>query len=99
MLEISGITRRDDVNVIDLVNKTVLTSGKCYFDMSQIDIAHRASDKRAAPVIVSFNRKVGGTSFYSTKIIQANHIVKSNNDNNSGSEVSLPCLERENKSI
>ena len=40
MLELSGIPRQNDENAIDLVNKTV----------SQIDIAHRVSEKGTAPI-------------------------------------------------
>ena len=64
MLELSGIPRQDDENAIDLVNKTAVVAGICNFDVSQIDIAHRVSEKRTAPMIVLFNRKVDRTNFY-----------------------------------
>ena len=64
MLELSGIPRQDDENAIDLVNKTAMVAGICNFDVSQIDIAHRVSEKRTAPMIVLFNRKVDRTNFY-----------------------------------
>ena len=52
MLEVSGIPRQDDENVIDLVNKTAVNASICNFDVSLIDIVHRVSDKGTAPVIV-----------------------------------------------
>ena len=57
MLELLNISRQDDESVIDLVNKTALVTEICNFDVSQIDIAHRVSDKGTAPIIVLFNRK------------------------------------------
>ena len=46
MLELSGIPRQDDENIIDLlVNKTEVVAEICNFDMSQINIAHRVSEK------------------------------------------------------
>ena len=96
MLELSGILRQYDENVMDLVNKNALVAGTCHFDVSQIDIAHRVSDKGTVPVIVLFNRKTDRTNFYRQKnkmfTFQANHIVKP--DDHSDSEVSLPGLER-----
>ena len=52
MLELSGIPRQDDENVIDLASKTALAAGICNFDVSQIDIAHRVSRKGTAPIII-----------------------------------------------
>ena len=37
--------------------------GICNFDVSQIDIAHRESDKGTAPIIVLCNRKTDRTDF------------------------------------
>ena len=77
----------------------------CNFDVSQIDIPHRVSEKGTAPVIVLFNRKTDRTNFYRHKNklfkVQANHIVKPNNDNHysADSKVSLPGLEQENSYI
>ena len=104
MLELSGIPRQDDENAIDRVNKTAVVAGICNFDVSQIDIAHRASEKGKAPIIVLFNRRVDRTNFYRKKKklfkVRANHIVKPNNiEDHSDSEVSLPGLERENSYI
>ena len=103
MLEPSCIPRQDDENVIDLVNNTALAAGICNVNVIQVDIAHRVSDKGTAPVTVLFNRKADRTSFYRQKNrlckVQANHIAKSNTDNNGDSEVSLPGLERENSFI
>ena len=80
-----------------------MVAGICNFDVSQIDIAHRVSEKGTAPIIVLFNRKADRTNFYRQKNnlfkVQANHIVKPNNDDHSDSEVSLPGLERENSFI
>ena len=67
MLELSGIPRQDDENAIDLVNKTAVVAGKCNFDVNQIDIAHRVSEKGAAPIIVLFNRKADRANFYRQK--------------------------------
>ena len=64
MLELSNIPRQDDESVIDLVNKTAVVTEICNFDVSQIDIAHRVSDKGTKPTIVSFNRKAYRTNFY-----------------------------------
>ena len=103
MLELSGIPRQDDENAIDLVNKTAVVPGICNFDVSQIDIAHRVSERRTAPIIVLFNREAARTDFYRQKKklfkVQANHIVKPNNEDHSDSEVSLPGLEQENSYI
>ena len=52
MLELSGIPRQDDENAIDLANKTAVVAGICNFDVSQIDIAQRVSEKGTAPIIV-----------------------------------------------
>ena len=52
MLKLSGIPRQDDENAIDLVNKTTVVTGICNFDLSQIDIASRISEKGTAPIIV-----------------------------------------------
>ena len=98
MLELSGITRQDDENAIDLFNKAAVVAGICNFDVSQIDIAHRVSEKGTAPIIVLFNRKADRTNFYRQKKklfkVRANHIVKpNNNEDHSDSEVSLPGLE------
>ena len=102
MLELSGIPRQDDKNVIDLVNKTALVAGICNFDVSQIDIAHRVSGEGKAPIIVLFNRKADRTNFYRQKNklfkVRAYHIAKPNDDIND-SEVSLPGLEKENTFI
>ena len=99
MLELSGIPRQDNENAIELVNKT----GICNFDVSQIGIAHRVSEKGTAPIIVLFNRKADITNFYRQKKklfkVQANDIVKPNNEDHSDSEVSLPGLEQENSYI
>ena len=74
----------------------------CDFDISQIDIAHRVSDKGTVPKTVLFNRKADRTNFYRQKNklfkVQANHIVKPNNVDHSD-KVSLPGLERENSYI
>ena len=71
--------------------------------MSQIDIAHRVSEKGTAPIIVSFNRKADRTNFHRQKNkllkVRANDTVKSNNDDRSDSDVSLPGLEQENSYI
>ena len=103
MLELSGIPQQDDQNVIDLVKKTAVVAGICNFDVSQIDIAHRVSEKGTAPKIVLFNKKADRTNFYRRKKklfkVQANHIVKPNNEDHSDSEISLPGLERENSYI
>ena len=103
MLGLSGISRQGDENAIDLVNKTAVVAGICSFDVSQIDIAHRVSEKGAAPIIILFNRKADRTNFYRQKKklfkVQANHIVKPNNEDHSDSEASLPGLERENSYI
>ena len=37
--------------------------GICNFDVSQIDIAQRESDKGTAPIIVLYNRKTDRTDF------------------------------------
>ena len=100
MLELLGIPRQDNENAIDLVNKTAVVAGVCNFDVSQIDIAHRVSEKGTAPIIVLFNRKADRAKFYRQKKrlfkVRANHIMKpNNNEDHSDSEVSLPGLERE----
>ena len=99
MLELSSIPQQEDENVIDLVNKTAVVAGICNFDVSQIDTAHRVSEKWTAPIIVLFNRKADRTNFYRQKNkvfkVWPNHIVKPNNDDHSDSKVSLPGLERE----
>ena len=64
MLELSNIPGQDDESVIDLVSKTAVVTEICNFDVSQIDIAHRVSDKGTTPTIVSFNRKAYRTYFY-----------------------------------
>ena len=66
MLELSGIPRQDDEN-IDLVNKSEVVAEICNFDMSQTNIAHRVSEKRAVPVIVLFTKKAERTNFYRQK--------------------------------
>ena len=104
MLELSGIPRQDDENAIDLVNKNAVVAGICNFDVSQIDIAHRVSQKGTAPIIFLFNRKTDRANFYIQKKklfkVRANHIVKpNNNEDHSESEVCLPGLERENSYI
>ena len=100
MLQLSGIPQQDDENAIDLVNKTAVVAGICNFYLSQIDIAHRVSEKGISPIIVLFNRKADKTNFYRQKKkllkVQANHIVQINNKDHSDSEVSLPGLEQEN---
>ena len=50
MLEPSGIPRQDNENAIDLVDKTAVVAGVCNFDVIQIDIAHRVSEKGTAPI-------------------------------------------------
>ena len=94
MLELSGIPWQDDENAIDLVNKTAVVAGICNFDVSQIDIAHRVSEKETAPIIVLLNRKADRTNFYRQKKklfkVRANHIGKLNNEDYSDSKVSLP---------
>ena len=67
MLELSGIPRQDDENIIDLVNKTEVVAEICNFDVSQINIAHRVSEKRAVPIIVLFTKKAERTNFYRQK--------------------------------
>ena len=52
MLELSGIPWQDDENAIDLASKTAVVAGICNFDVSQIDIAQRVSEKGTAPIIV-----------------------------------------------
>ena len=104
MLELSGIPRQDDENAIDLVSKTAVVAGISNFDVSQIDIAHRVSGKGTELIIVLFNRKADRTNFYRQKKklfkVRANHIVKpNNNEDHSGSEVSLPGFKRENSYI
>ena len=75
----------------------------CDFDISQIDIAHRVSDKGTVPKTVLLNRKADRTNFYRQKNklfkVQANHIMKPNNVDHSDSRVSLPGLEQENSYI
>ena len=62
----------DDENATDLVNKTAVVAGICNFGVSQIDIAHRESEKRTAPIIVLFNRKAYRTNLYRQK----NRLIK-----------------------
>ena len=81
-----------------------MVAGICNFYLSQINIAHRVSGKGTAPIIVLLNRKADRTNFYRQKNklfkVQANYIVKPNNDDHySDSEVSLQDLERENSYI
>ena len=75
MLELSGIP---------LVNKTAVVDGICNFDVNQIDIAHRVSERGTAPIIVLFNRKTDRNNFYRQKKklfkVRGNHIVKPNNN-------------------
>ena len=104
MLELSGIPRQDDENAIDLVSKISVAAGICYFDVSQIDIAHRVSEKGTAPILVLFNRKTDRTNFYRQKKklfkVRASHIVEpNNNEDHSDSEVSLAGPEQENSYI
>ena len=100
MPELTGIPWQDDENAIDLVNKTAVVAGICNFDVSQIDIAHRKSEKGTAPIMVLLNRKADRTNFYRQKNklfkVQTNHTVISNNED-SDSEVSLQGLEWEKK--
>ena len=77
-----------------------MVAGICNFDVSQIDIAHRVSEKGTALIIVLFNRKTDRTNCYrQKKKVRANHILKPNNEDHSDSEVSFPGLERENSYI
>ena len=98
MPELTGIPWQDDENAIDLVNKTAVVAGICNFDVSQIDIAHRKSEKGTAPIMVLLNRKADRTNFYRQNKVQTNHIVISNNED-SDSELSLQGLEREKNYI
>ena len=86
-----------------LVNKTAVVAGICNFDLSQIDIAHRVSEKGTTPITVLFNRKADRTNFYrqNKKLfkVRANHLVKPSNEDYSDSEVSLPGLEQKNSYI
>ena len=103
MLELSGILWQDDENAIDLAHKTPAVAGIRNFDMSQIDIAHRVSEKGTAPIIVLFNRKADRTNFYIQKnrlfTVPANHIVKPNNNNHSDIEASVCQALREKIAI
>ena len=67
MPELTGIPWQDDENAIDLVNKTAVVAGICNFDVSQIDIAHRKSEKGAAPIMVLLNRKADELIFTDRK--------------------------------
>ena len=80
MLELSGIPRQDDENIIDLVNKTALAARMCNFYVSRIDITHRVSDKETAHLIVLFNRKTDRTNFYrqKNKLIKVQPTILSN---------------------
>ena len=102
MPELTGIPWQDDENAIDLVNKTAVVAGICNFDVSQIDIAHRKSEKGTAHIMVLLNRKADRTNFYRQKNklfkVQTNHTVISNNED-SDSEVSLQGLEWEKNYI
>ena len=95
MPALTGTPWQDDENAIDLVNKTAVVAGICNFDVSQIDIAHRKSEKGTAPIMVLLNRKADRTNFYRQKNklfkVQTNHTVISNNED-SDSEVSLQGL-------
>ena len=44
-----------------------MVAGTCNFDVSQIDIAHRVSEKGTAPLIVLLNSKADRTNFYRQK--------------------------------
>ena len=67
MPELTGIPWQDDENAIDLVNKTAVVAGICNFDVSQIDIAHRKSEKGTAPIMVLLNRKADELIFTDRK--------------------------------
>ena len=73
-----------------------MVAGIRNFDVSQIDIAHRKSEKGTTPIMVLLNRKADRTNFYRQKNklfkVQTNHTVISNNED-SDSEVSLQGLE------
>ena len=50
MLELSGIPRQDDENVINLVNKTAVVARIYNCNMSQTDIDRRVLEKGTVPI-------------------------------------------------
>ena len=66
MVEIAGIPRKDNENVLDLVAKLAVTAKVNDFDKAQIDVAHRTSNKANAPIIM-FNKKMIETIFTNKK--------------------------------
>ena len=64
MVEISGISRLDKENSLDLVTKMAELAKFTNFTTTQIDVAHRTSIKEDAPIIVMFHSRTDRETFY-----------------------------------
>ena len=64
MLEISGITFTETEDCRDLITKLVDLANITRFNINQIDMIHRTSEKSTAPIIVLFTRKTDRLNFY-----------------------------------
>ena len=57
MLEISGITRRKNQDVIELLKTVASKADIKGFEENQVDVAHQTSRRETAPIMVKFVKK------------------------------------------
>ena len=61
ILEISLMTRQDVIELLKIVASNADIKG---FEENQVDVAHRTSRRKTAPIIVKFVKKNDGINFY-----------------------------------
>ena len=67
MLEISGISFTVTEDCRDVITKLVDLANITRFNINQIDIINRTSEKSTAPIIVLFTRKTDRLNFYNKR--------------------------------
>ena len=67
MLKISGIPLNKNENVSNIIQKIVTLTKITGFDITKIDIAHRTSKRKNAPITMLFNKKTYRTNFFNQK--------------------------------
>lgn len=82
MVELSGLPQNSqNEDSIDLVKKIATLAKFEYFDVSQIDVAHRLSSNKNSPVIVMFTTKSYRHNFYYQKSkLKTLHIAQLTDD-------------------
>ena len=68
MVELSGIPSQRGEDVIDLIGKVAEAANITGYDPNQTDVAHRASSRPSAPIIIMSDRKRDGNNFYWLKM-------------------------------